>query len=684
MTAPLTPYPEERRLATVLFADIQGFTQLADRLDVEEVSDLIKEIWLRLDAIIESHGGYIDKHIGDAVMGVWGAPQAREDDAERAVAAALALQNSLAEYAAQTSHEAARGLRARVGVNTGQVLSGYVGTRNEYTVIGDTVNVASRLEHIAEPGSVVISESTFRLVRGTFQMRRLPPVQLKGKPEPLPIYLVESALSQPTRVRYHNSGGLETRLVARDAELNRLHELYDQSRSAEAPVLVLVEGEAGLGKSRLLMEFTSQLEVDEPGLTLLSARGLSQASRVPFFVWKSLWHNRFGLRDNDPPDSTREKFVRGIQILWGRGLGPASAVEAAHLIGSLIGLEWSNSPYLAPLSHDPEARVRRAVQLSRELFRRTCTTGPTVLLLDDVHLIDGASLDLLMDLCQPDGDPLPVLILGAIRPGVVRHPSLLARAADIIPLNPLPVTAEVVMAAYPSLGGQSAAILAELARRAEGNPYFLEEMVKSLAPAKSGADYVVEQLPTSLQAVLQARLDALSAGARSVALLASVVGRVFWNGAVLAAARQSTGTGLLHSPQDAEALDEVIRQGLAELARAELAFPRAGSVFAGEYEYIFKHSLLRDAGYNLLPHKHRRPYHLAVARWLAARAGPDLLAMVAEHLEQAGVYPEAAQRYQQAAAYALTQRAAGEAAWLEARAQELMSKPPGTGTLRGQ
>ena len=164
-------YPEERRLATVMFADVQGFTSLADQLDFEVVGDLMREIWELVDHVIESHGGYIDKHIGDAIMVVWGAPQAREDDAERAVSAALVLQDTLAKFTENSPNEYVRQLKMRVGVNTGQVLAGYVGLRGEYTVLGDTVNIASRLETTAEPGYVVIGDNTYRLVRGLFRVQ---------------------------------------------------------------------------------------------------------------------------------------------------------------------------------------------------------------------------------------------------------------------------------------------------------------------------------------------------------------------------------------------------------------------------------------------------------------------------------------------------------------------------------
>jgi predicted ATPase len=280
---------------------------------------------------------------------------------------------------------------------------------------------------------------------------------------------------------------------------------------------------------------------------------------------------------------------------------------------------------------------------------------------------------------------LPLLIVGATRPGVLRKRHELHNAAHLISLKPLPVDAKLVAQAYPSIEDLPPATLSEIARVAEGNPYFMEEMVKSLTQASSAqgvtthpeqtTDSGFYHLPDSLQSTLQARLDALSPAARNVALWASVVGRVFWVGAVVAVAKQPTGTGLLNNPNAAAEVNNQIADGLAELVRAELAFPRTGSMFMGEQEYIFKHSLVRDVAYSLLPHKQRRPYHSAVARWLTRFATPDFAATIADHLEQAGTLAEAIEFYEKAASYARMRGAADEALWLEDHVRELGGTP---------
>lgn len=680
---PSEPYPEERRQATVLFADLVGFTPLAERLDFETVTYLIKEIWQRLDAIILQHNGYIDKHLGDGIMAVWGAPFAGEDDVERALSTALEMNQSFQAWTQQTEQESARVLQLRIGVNTGMVLATYIGLPSdsrpaEYTVIGDTVNVASRLEEMAEPGTILTTESTYRAGRGLFRMRRLNPVPIRGKTETITPYVVEDRLEQPSRVRYRDSGGLETIMVGRDEEWTQLMSLYRGSQASFTPTFGVVVGEIGLGKSRLLMEFTSRIEAEERKITLLSVRGLAQADKSPYFLWKSLWKDRFGLTDDLEPEQAREKFLRGVLALWGHRLGSVSAVEAAHMIGDLIGLSWPNSPFVTKYADAPIFRARRAFEMTRELLSRIADTGPTVLLLDDLQWVDKGSLDLIAYLMEPSPQALPLLILAGARPELFRKEVRWANMAKVIQVKPIPFNPKLVRAAYPALRNAPEPLLKQLAERADGNPYFLEEMVKSLVQSltvesevPSGQVPWPERMdpPASLRTLLQSRLDALPREARDVALLASVIGRVFWEGAILAEARQPIGTGLLNLPP--EVLERVLQNALRQLVRAELAFPRTGSIFAGEKEYIFKHSLLREVAYSMLPIKYRQYYHLAVAGWLAQRAGPDFQVVVAEHFEEAGDRNRAVKHYQQGAEFAKARGAEEEVNWISNRVKSL-------------
>ncbi|MBS1249061.1 MAG: Adenylate cyclase 2 [Chloroflexi bacterium] len=650
-------YPEERRLVTVLFADVHGFTSLADQLDFEVVSDLMRGVWLELDQVIEEHGGYIDKHMGDAFMVVWGAPQAREDDAERAVAAGLAILEALETYKKNSSCKETRQLDLRVGIHSGLALAGYVGLRDEYTVLGDTVNIAKRIEIEAQTGTLGISEATYQFVRGVFRMSDLGLLKLRGKEDPIQVYQVTEALQQPTKLRYRSAGGLETNLVSREEKLKHLADLYRQAQHKEYPLLAIVRGDIGLGKSRLMMEFASRLEVEEPHLRLISSRAFQQASKVPFYLWRNLWLNLFECREDDSPQAAREKFINGVRSLWGQRLGPISAVETAHLIGDLVGIEWPESRYLAPFNDRPEQKLQRAFALHNEILSRSQNEGPLVLALDDLQWADQGSMSLLRYLVNTREGKLSMFILGGGRPQTFqRYPQLEDMAKDI-DLKPFDLDPELVRRAYPALKSVSPDVLSQLVQRAGGNPFYLEELVKSLvrSPREDFSKLdIQEHLPRSLHLLLQARLDSLSSAARGVALLAAVVGRVFWEDAVLAAMQKASGTTTILDVSTLT-IRENIENALHELTRAEMAFPRAGSTFAGEREFIFKHTLLQEVAYSLLPHKYRGQCHLAVARWLAERVSPELSVMVAEQYEKADEREKAIHYYRQAARHATSQ-----------------------------
>jgi class 3 adenylate cyclase len=684
------PYPEERRIASVLFADVQGFTTLAERVDFEAASDLIKGLWQRLDEIILTHGGYIDKHQGDGVMAVWGAPYAVENDAEQAVAAAMELQAAFQEYIRSSSRKGADELKMRIGINTGPVLAGYVGVKIEYTVMGDTVNVANRLEQAAEPNTVTIGESTARLVRGVFHLRRLEPFFVRGRAEIISAYQVEASLPQPTRVAYHPVESLETHMVEREIQMARLAVLFHQAMHNDRALLTIVSGDAGLGKSRLLLEFASQISAENPSVVVFSARALSQASQVPFYFWRSLWRNRFGVNEDDSLPVVRAKFLLGVRAYWGEEPEEISAEEVTHFIASLAGIVWEDSPYLKIYKDDPIGRVQRSFELTLRLLRRVSSHHQTLILLDDLQWADSSSLDLFIKILDAQSspgkvtEPMPLLILAGSRPDFLRRNPRWANLGSVMELTPLPRSSSVVSKAYPDLAKVPVEILSELAQRSEGNPYFLEEMVKGLLKSKLAEKAVSPEdflrlirtyIPESLRVMLQARLDSLSREARSVALLASVVGRVFWVGAVLMEARanQGLGTGPLTS-LPGEVIERVVQDALRQLVQAELAFPRPNSRFSGDQEYIFKHSLLREVAYSLIPNKTRSRVHLAVASWLSDHPDPDLRVMAAEHYEQGGAILEATHFYEEAARYARSRGAAHESAVLLARARTLRSR----------
>lgn len=684
MTTSLQPlFPEERRWATVLFADVAGFTQLSERMEFESISSLLKEVWLRLDDVIWKYGGFIDKHLGDGVMAVWGAPYTGESDAERSVSAGLALVNAMRKFTTESEKPGVQNLVLRVGINTGPVLAGYVGAKEEYTVLGDTVNIAKRLEQMADSGRVLIGENTYRLVRGDFKIRLLGPITFRGKTEPIRAYIVDEKREFSTKVRYQSEEMLHTSMVAREYEIQKLTALFHQAINFRKPSIVLVSGGVGIGKSRLLLEFTNMLEESEPHLTLITTRALQQTSKDPFFMWKSLWQNRFGILDDDSSDVFLEKFENGMRSLWGVEADTDEAMEATYLIGSFVGVNWPGNPYLTEYLNKPDLKVAKVFELTKKLFAHIGSIGPVVLLFDDLQWADNLSLELIKYLVKPGPDRIPLLILGGVHNEFLAENINWRNIGEIISLKALPNNAEIARLAYPDLANISMDVLAEIAKISDGSPLYMEEIVKGLIKSgviysdKTSQDLITilrHNTPNSLQAMLQARLDSLPRGARTIALMASVVGRVFWVGPVLAAARSAsyTGTGLLKLRPPM--IERVVQDGLRKLVQSELTFPRAGTHFSEDQEYIFKHSLFRDVTYNLIPQKYLPQYHLAVARWLVIRQDTKYKIMAADHFDKAGALREAARYYEYAFREAETRGANEEARWFLSKTQDIKTK----------
>lgn len=644
----------ERLLATILFVEILGYSLLIDQLEPADMDSVAGMLWSELNQVITEHGGLPTDQLGDSLVLVWGAPESEEDDAERAVSASLELHRALARFKERTDHPAGRALRLQIGVHTGLVLAGNLGVRGEYTVLGDTVSVAQLLEESAEPGEIIISEATYQSIRGAFQVKRLTPIQLKGTRSLMNIFEILEELHQPTKLRYRSKGGLETNLVGRDSEMGELTALFKKTLEENKPQLALVIGDVGMGKSRLLFELAGRLETQNPLLTVMSSRALEQTSRIPYYLWKELWANRFALNDDDPDDAAQKKTIEGVRAFWGRALGEITSVEVAHFLGHLIGVSWNKSPYLAPYQGQPKERIQRTYLMLEELFYRASQRGPVVLILDDLHWADNGSLALIEHIWSSREREMPLLILASARTDFLARGDSMFQEADIIELGPLPSDPELVRDAYPVIKRESESLLAFLIERSGGNPYFLEEMVKNVVVNGEVDHQRVKKLPDSLEDLLQMRLDSLSLEGRATAYFAAVTGRVFWKGSVMAAFRGAPGvTQVL----DVSSLNLVGKVGKAldEMMEKELAFLRVGSAFSGDREYIFKHGLLQEVAYRRLPDELKVECHRAVAYWLAERVGAERSSCVAHHFEQAGVLDQAQAYYTAAAEQAREQ-----------------------------
>src|SRR5579859_3134726 len=535
------PAPEQRKQVTVLFADVSSFTALAEQMDPEEVRDLMNALWSRLDAAIAAHGGTVDKHMGDAVMALFGTPAAQENDPERAVRAALDIQAALQAFAEQTPDRPP--LQMRIGINTGPVLLGAVGSGGEYTALGTTVNVASRLEHAAPPGGELIGHATYRQVRGLFDVAAPPPLTVKGKAEPLQTYLVQRARPRTFRAPGRGVEGVATPMVGRAAELQQLEAAFATALAEHTTRVVTIVGEAGLGKSRLLGEFVAWLELRPAPVTVFQGRADARLTGQPYGLLRDLLAARCAIRDSDPAPVARAKLEAGLGEFLG-GARPA----AAHVLGQLIGLDFAASAHLTGLLDDPRQLRTQAFQAAVQFFAAVAQTGPVVLLLEDIHWADEGSLDLLEQLSR-ELPAAPLLILSLARPTLFeRRPNWGAGAPaahtrmELQPLAPRE-SRRLVGAILRRLPAVPAALTDLVVGGAAGNPFYVEELIQMLIDEgvirTGGAVWAVEagrlapaRVPATLMGVLQARLDGLPGAERAVLQRAAVVGPVFWEAAV--------------------------------------------------------------------------------------------------------------------------------------------------------
>jgi class 3 adenylate cyclase/tetratricopeptide (TPR) repeat protein len=610
------PLPEERRQVTVLFADLSGYTAVAERMDPEAVKSLVNRALMRLGREVERHGGTVDKYIGDNVMAIFGAPVAHEDDAERAVRAGLAMQNAMDEI----NHDLPAGVHfnLRVGVNTGEVLAGAVG--EAYTVVGDTVNVASRLQSAARPDSVTVGERTMRATSGAVAYETLLPLTLKGKAEPVPAWEAigvtdELPVRRPPAAR-------ESKLVGRANELAALEALFERVRDEGSPHLVTLLGEAGVGKSRILRELESALGTRSDAPPFYTGRCLPYGSGIGFWALGEVIRAGCEIVDSDSAEQAWGKLLTHTQAIMGadhdghrHGGLSEEGVRKTALLGRLIGLE-------VPAELVPEADPARL----REWFFAALRFGieawacrePLVFAFEDIHWADEGMLEAIEHLAQWVRAPLLLVCLARDelldrRPDWGRGPTA-ATQLFLEPLNAVE-TRQLVATLLP----EGETVPPAVVERSGGNPLFAEEMACRIAE-EGGAH---AELPDTVQGVLAARLDALEPFERRLVQQASVVGRTFWKGSLMPLA--------LAEGQD---LDRT----LLALQEKHILAPSAEDGAAGERELAFKHVLVRDVAYGMLPKAVRSRKHYEVGSFLEQRAGDrsdEVVALLAEHYGRA-------------------------------------------------
>ena len=633
---------QQLKPVSVLFMDVVGSTRLSEQLDPEDVHAIMNGALERLSAIVQAHQGKVLQYAGDSLLAAFGADEAHEDDAERAVRAGLAMLEDAKLQAAQVKQRHGQSdFNVRVGIHTGPVLLGG-GVDAESSIRGVTVNIAARMEQSAPAGSLRISHDTYRQVRGMFSVSVEPPIQVKGIAEAIRSYLVLRAKPRAFRVANRGVEGIETRMVGRDAELARLIDTFETVVEDRSLSLVSVVGEAGLGKSRLLFEFDHWLERRPETVWFFHARAEPSGLSRPYSLLRDLFAWRFEIQDSDSQAAARAKLAQGFGALFGE-----RADEQTALMGQLIGLDYGTSPHIAGIVGEAKQIRDRAFHAGAQYFHLLHASGaaPIVLLLDDLHWADDGSLDFINHLMQSCRD-LPMMVLCLARPTLYERRPLWGSGQgnhERIDLGPLSKRSsrELVDALLSRLESVPAALRDLLTSSAEGNPFFVEELVGMLIDDgvivthtdadttrwQVVADKLLRvQVPPTLAGLLQARLDGLPPKEKTALQQASVIGYVFWDEALQCLA-----------PAAPEALDSLMRR--------ELAQGRETSAFEGAHEYVFKHHLLHQVTYDSVLKRHKREQHRMTADWLVARSGErasEYHGLIAEHYERAGDNVQAA------------------------------------------
>jgi class 3 adenylate cyclase len=620
---------EERKRVSVLFCDLVGFTSRSERLDVEDVRGLLAPYYQRLRTDLQRFGGTVEKFIGDAVMALFGAPTAHEDDPERAVRAALAIQSAIAEL-----NEADPGLdlHVRVGVTTGEALVALDArpVEGEGMASGDVVNTAARLQAAAPVDGILVDATTFRATDRQITYQPAEPVDAKGKTDPVAVWLV---LGPRAGFGVDVDQAPVAALVGRERERGLLADELARTRAEQAPQLVTLVGVPGIGKSRLVWELSELVEADRELVTWRQGRCLPYGEGMALGALGEIVKAQAGILDTDPTEQAAAKLEQAVAGLIGEESEAAWVLKhLASLVGLAGGLELGG-----------DRRVE-AFAAWRRFLEALAERGPAVLVVEDLHWADELLLDFLDHLVDWAAD-VPLLIMATARPGLLAcRPGWGGGKANSAVVSLAPLSEADTALLVGGLLGQAvlpAEVQTALLARAGGNPLYAEEYVRMLADRgylnKVGGTWRLEQgedlpLPESVQGIIAARLDALAPEEKALLQDAAVLGKVGWLGALAALA---------------DSQPHVLEERLRGLEGKEFLRRERRSQVAGERQYAFRHILVCDVAYSQLPRAARADRHRRAAQWLEALApdrAEDRAELLAHHWQAALQYATAAGR----------------------------------------
>ena len=587
------PAAGERKHVTVLFSDLTGYTTMSEKLDPEEVKEITSRIFSEISKIVATYDGFIEKYAGDAVMAIFGVPQVHEDDPIRAIKVAREIHQLVDTISPEVESKIGQSISMHTGINTGLVVTGEVNMeRGTHGIAGDTINLASRLSNLAKPGEIVVDVDTCRQVEGHFTCEYRETTTVKGKADPVEVHQVISQRDKPLTI--HRLSGLRADLVGRNVEMTELSEAVDNLRQGKGRIFSIC-GAAGTGKSRLVEEFKSGLDLEQ--IQWIEGHAYAYSQDIPYFPLVDLFNRLLRIEENDPPEKVREKVDYG--------LGPlvAKQEEIVPYVGGLYSLSYPETKDISP--EQWKSRLHAAILM---ILSALADRAPTVFFLEDLHWADPSFVELLRRACLEIRQP--AIVLCAYRPTFSlftgHQVSNIGKNYHDIQLQNLSLSvAQSMLASLLKTESIPSDLKRWVNSKAEGNPFYLEELVNSLIETETLAQdngswkltrsISESNIPSSLHGLITGRLDQLDNQTKRILQKAAVIGRDF----------------LYEILKRISELEERIDGELSHLERLDLIRTRS---LQPDIEYMFKHALTQEIVYNGLLKKHRREIHENIAQ----------------------------------------------------------------------
>ncbi|MBI5361362.1 MAG: tetratricopeptide repeat protein [Planctomycetes bacterium] len=643
---------DELKNVTIIFADVKGFTSLSEKLLPDEVKDVMDECFAGMEKEIKGNGGVVDKYIGDCVMALFGAPVAHENDPQRAVKAAIGMQASLQRFAKKLMSERGFSINMRVGINTGKVLAGNVGKDfSDFTVMGDAVNLASRLEHMAPVGGILISHNTYKHVRKHFLFKKVGPVEVRGLQRQVDVYEVLGEKELAPILFTFDVAGVKPSMIGREREITTLKSIFKEVMEEKYPKIVMMTGAHGVGKSRLIYEFAKYMEGLPDAVYYRVGKG-AENSPSSYWIISEILKSHLDISPEDGIEGMEEKIYTTI---LGYTPNKTEALEITHFVGNLMGLPLNDSPILKPYKDNPKLLQQLMFKSLVTLFTLSSRKTPLIIVAEDIHWADPGTLDALTYVAMAI-ENAPVMILTTAREDQFPAKDTFCKNLPnfiTITLAPLSekYSARLVNEILVRVKEIPERLISQVIKKAEGNPYYIEEIIKdlierniistineTLPDGTSKEKWFIKEealtelvVPETLEGLIQTRIDRLPDIDKVLLQEASIVGRDFWESVLMSLEKKlyEDNPGLVLPP---------MHQRIVGIEQKEFVYQKPISSFTDDTEYTFKHTFTRDVIYSTIPGKVKKNFHGVVAAWLKDRtkdSSEKYASLLAFHYENA-------------------------------------------------